>query len=70
MNSISGMCQITSDLFDAHASRFAIFYSINIFANGFGSILAYGIMQLHGKNGYMGWRWYYTSKLAHLFCIR
>jgi len=43
------------------AIRFAIFYSINIFANGFGSILAYGIMQLHGRNGYMGWRWYDAS---------
>ncbi|KAF2747975.1 MFS general substrate transporter [Sporormia fimetaria CBS 119925] len=37
--------------------RLAAFYAINILANGFGSILAYGIMQLHGKNGYAGWRW-------------
>ncbi|KAF2009766.1 MFS general substrate transporter [Aaosphaeria arxii CBS 175.79] len=37
--------------------RLATFYAINIFANGFGSILAYGIMQLNGKAGYLGWRW-------------
>ncbi|KAF2731768.1 MFS general substrate transporter [Polyplosphaeria fusca] len=37
--------------------RLATFYGINILANGFGSILAYGIMQLNGKAGYLGWRW-------------
>jgi MFS family permease len=37
--------------------RLAAFYSINIVANGFGSILAYGIMQLSGTNGWLGWRW-------------
>jgi hypothetical protein len=38
--------------------RLAAFYAINIFANAFGSILAYGIMQLNGKHGYLGWRWF------------
>lgn len=37
--------------------RLAAFYSINVCANGFGSILAYGCMQLSGKNGWLGWRW-------------
>ncbi|KAH7034785.1 major facilitator superfamily domain-containing protein [Microdochium trichocladiopsis] len=37
--------------------RLAVFYSINILAVGFGSILAYGIMQLNGKGGYLAWRW-------------
>ncbi|KAJ1331011.1 MFS transporter ACS family allantoate permease [Microdochium nivale] len=37
--------------------RLAVFYSINILAVGFGSILAYGIMQLNGKAGYLAWRW-------------
>lgn len=37
--------------------RLAAFYSINVLANGFGSILAYGCMQLSGKNGWLGWRW-------------
>jgi len=37
--------------------RLAAFYSINILANGFGSILAYGCMTLSGKNGWLGWRW-------------
>lgn len=35
----------------------AVFYAINILANGFGSILAYGIMQMSGLAGYLGWRW-------------
>lgn len=37
--------------------RIAIFYSIAVFSTGFGSLLAYGITQLHGKHGYLGWRW-------------
>jgi MFS family permease len=37
--------------------RLAAFYSINIVANGFGSILAYGCMTLSGTNGWLGWRW-------------
>jgi len=37
--------------------RLAFFYSINILAVGFGSILAYGIMQMSGTAGYLGWRW-------------
>ncbi|ORX99557.1 major facilitator superfamily domain-containing protein [Clohesyomyces aquaticus] len=37
--------------------RLAVFYGISILANGFGSILAFGIMQLSGKAGYLGWRW-------------
>ncbi|KAG9201226.1 hypothetical protein G6514_005955 [Epicoccum nigrum] len=37
--------------------RLAAFYSINVCANGFGSILAYGCMQLSGRNGWLGWRW-------------
>ncbi|KAF2280251.1 MFS general substrate transporter [Westerdykella ornata] len=37
--------------------RLAFFYAINILANAFGSILAYGIMGLSGKAGYLGWRW-------------
>jgi hypothetical protein len=35
----------------------AIFYSINVLAVGFASILAYGIMQLNGKAGLLAWRW-------------
>jgi hypothetical protein len=35
----------------------ALFYAMTIFSNGFASILAYGIMQLSGKAGYLGWRW-------------
>jgi MFS family permease len=56
--------------------RLAAFYSINIVANGFGSILAYGCMQLSGKNGWLGWRWYVLltpspcpSSAAHLRSI-
>lgn len=37
--------------------RLAAFYSIGIIANGFAAILAYGFMQLSGRNGWLGWRW-------------
>jgi hypothetical protein len=51
--------------------RLAAFYAINIFANAFGSILAYGIMQLNGKHGYLGWRWFIlpNPSLSSLFLI-
>ncbi|KAF2007045.1 MFS general substrate transporter, partial [Amniculicola lignicola CBS 123094] len=45
--------------------RLAIFYGINILAVGFASILAYGCMQLSGKAGYLGWRWYLFLQLRH-----
>jgi hypothetical protein len=41
--------------------RLAAFYSINVMANGFGSVLAYGCMQLSGRNGWLGWRWFVHS---------
>lgn len=37
--------------------RIAWFYSINVIANGFGSILAYGLVQMEGLQGIRGWRW-------------
>ncbi|KAH5099347.1 hypothetical protein HBI21_054000 [Parastagonospora nodorum] len=37
--------------------RLAAFYSISGIASGFGGPLAYGCMQLNGRNGWLGWRW-------------
>ncbi|EEP80516.1 predicted protein [Uncinocarpus reesii 1704] len=38
----------------------AWFYSINVIANGFGSLLAYGIIQMEGRGGLRGWRWIFV----------
>lgn len=37
--------------------RIAVFYAVNLFAGGFGNLLAYGINKLDGTGGYRGWRW-------------
>ncbi|KAK2789344.1 hypothetical protein FQN53_002186 [Emmonsiellopsis sp. PD_33] len=37
--------------------RIAWFYSVNVIANGFGSLLAYGIIRMDGLSGISGWRW-------------
>jgi hypothetical protein len=34
--------------------RIALFYSVNILANGFGNILAYGLIKMHGLGGLSG----------------
>lgn len=41
--------------------RIAIFYSINLFAGGFGNILAYAINEMDGVAGYRGWRWIFVG---------
>ncbi|ODH45945.1 hypothetical protein GX48_07986 [Paracoccidioides brasiliensis] len=38
----------------------AWFYSINIVANAFGSLLAYGIIRMEGLGGLRGWRWIFV----------
>ncbi|EEH17271.2 hypothetical protein PABG_07358 [Paracoccidioides brasiliensis Pb03] len=40
--------------------RIAWFYSINIVANAFGSLLAYGIIRMEGLGGLRGWRWIFV----------
>ncbi|PGH18792.1 hypothetical protein AJ79_00205 [Helicocarpus griseus UAMH5409] len=37
--------------------RIAWFYSLNVIANGFGSLLAYGLIRMEGLGGLRGWRW-------------
>ena len=37
--------------------RYSIFYLIGSLASAFGGILAFGLMQMEGIQGYGGWRW-------------
>ncbi|KAL9027430.1 MAG: hypothetical protein Q9196_004039 [Gyalolechia fulgens] len=37
--------------------RYSVFYLIGSLASAFGGILAYGLMQMDGIQGYGGWRW-------------
>ncbi|KAL1959308.1 hypothetical protein VTO42DRAFT_2495 [Malbranchea cinnamomea] len=37
--------------------RLASFYLVSVAVGGFSSILAYGLMQMQGLRGYLGWRW-------------
>ncbi|EFW21374.1 hypothetical protein D8B26_001582 [Coccidioides posadasii str. Silveira] len=48
--------------------RIAWFYSINVIANGFGSLLAYGIIQMEGLGGLRGWRWIFVIE-GLLTCV-
>jgi MFS family permease len=40
--------------------RIAWFYSINVIANGFGSLLGYGLIQMEGLGGLRGWQWIFV----------
>lgn len=37
--------------------RYALFYIVGCVASGGAGILAFGLMQLHGKAGLAGWQW-------------
>ncbi|KAG7005719.1 MFS-type transporter cnsO [Physcia stellaris] len=37
--------------------RYSIFYLIGSLASAFGGVLAFGLMQMEGVQGYGGWRW-------------
>ncbi|SPO00345.1 related to putative tartrate transporter [Cephalotrichum gorgonifer] len=37
--------------------RYSVFYIVGCVASAFAGILAYGLMQLHGKANLTGWRW-------------
>lgn len=45
------------------AVRTAIFYFGNYFAAGTGSLMAAGILDMHGRGGLAGWQWLFLSKL-------
>ncbi|EEH20912.2 hypothetical protein PABG_03143 [Paracoccidioides brasiliensis Pb03] len=38
-------------------TRLAQFYLFSVLIGGFSSILAFGLMQMQGLRGYLGWRW-------------
>ncbi|QSS49391.1 hypothetical protein I7I53_09723 [Histoplasma capsulatum var. duboisii H88] len=38
-------------------TRLAAFYLFSVLVGGFSAILAYGLMQMQGLRGYLGWRW-------------
>ncbi|PGH36883.1 hypothetical protein GX50_00341 [[Emmonsia] crescens] len=38
-------------------TRLAAFYLFSVLVGGFSAILAYGLMQMEGLQGYLGWRW-------------
>ncbi|KAF1809799.1 MFS general substrate transporter [Eremomyces bilateralis CBS 781.70] len=40
--------------------RIAWFYAVNVVSNGFGNILAYGLIQMEGVGGLRGWRWIFV----------
>ncbi|KAL2379374.1 hypothetical protein RJZ90_005326 [Blastomyces dermatitidis] len=42
-------------------ARLAAFYLFSVLVGGFSSILAYGLMQMEGLQGYLGWRWIFVS---------
>ncbi|KAI1966699.1 hypothetical protein LOZ58_000187 [Ophidiomyces ophidiicola] len=46
----------------ACTGRIAWFYSINVIANGFGSLLAYGLWKMEGLGGLRGWRWIFIME--------
>ncbi|EER39755.1 conserved hypothetical protein [Histoplasma capsulatum var. duboisii H88] len=39
------------------SARLAAFYLFSVLVGGFSAILAYGLMQMQGLRGYLGWRW-------------
>ena len=41
--------------------RSAVIFAFSAFASAFGGVLAYGLTQIQGPNGFAGWRW--------LFCV-
>jgi MFS family permease len=41
--------------------RSAVIFAFSAFASAFGGLLAYGLTQINGPNGFQGWRW--------LFCV-
>ncbi|KAL9020374.1 MAG: hypothetical protein Q9185_002348 [Variospora sp. 1 TL-2023] len=42
---------------DEMGKRYSVFYLVGSLAAAFGGILAFGLMQMDGLQGYRGWRW-------------
>ena len=49
--------------------RFAVFYLIGSLASALSGILAYGLMQLKGRNGLAGWRWIFIVSHALISAV-
>ena len=44
--------------------RMSLFYTFSCLASAFGGLLAYGLTQLNGPNGFEGWRWLFSFEAA------
>jgi MFS family permease len=44
--------------------RSAIIFAFSAFSSAFGGLLAYGLTQVHGPNGWQGWRWLFAVEGA------
>ncbi|KAJ5405764.1 hypothetical protein N7465_007048 [Penicillium sp. CMV-2018d] len=44
--------------------RSAIIFAFSAFSSAFGGLLAYGLTQVHGPNGWEGWRWLFAIEGA------
>ncbi|KAJ5302285.1 high-affinity nicotinic acid transporter [Penicillium antarcticum] len=42
----------------------AIIFAFSAFSSAFGGLLAYGLTQVHGPNGWQGWRWLFAVEGA------
>lgn len=54
-----GIIYLTSMYYKRHEfqKRMSFFFSSTLLSSAIGSLLAYGIAHLGGKNGYRAWRW-------------
>lgn len=44
--------------------RMCLFYTFSCLASAFGGLLAYGLTQINGPNGFAGWRWLFSVEAA------
>ncbi|KAJ5494620.1 hypothetical protein N7463_010707 [Penicillium fimorum] len=44
--------------------RMSLFYTFSCLASTFGGLLAYGLTQINGPNGFEGWRWLFSVEAA------
>lgn len=44
--------------------RSAVIFAFSAFSSAFGGLLAYGLTQVHGPNGWEGWRWLFAVEGA------
>jgi MFS family permease len=42
---------------EERGQRAAIIFAFSAFSSAFGGLLAYGLTQINGPNGFQGWRW-------------